>query len=406
MLEGALAAGILSAGVDVWLGGVLPTPAVAILTAALAPTGVVGGAVISASHNPFEDNGVKLFGADGGKLPDAWEAAIEARLDGPEAGPRPTGAGVGRCRPLRGGERRYLQAVRAGWPAALDLRGVRLVLDCAHGAMAAVAPRLFRSLGAEVEAVGARPDGLNINRGVGALHPGLLQARVRARPGAIGLAFDGDGDRLVVVDEEGQVRDGDHLLAACAAALQARRALKGGVVVSTVMANLGLERALAALGLGLVRVPVGDRHVLEAMRRLGANLGGEQSGHLVFLDLAPTGDGLVSALALLRVVRESGQPVSRLTAGLTKSPQVLVNVPVRAKPALDSLPGVREATARWEERLRGRARVLVRYSGTELLARVMVEGDEPATIRTAAGEIAEAIRAATGSAGSASGDQG
>jgi phosphoglucosamine mutase len=388
LVEQALVAGVLSAGVDALLAGVLPTPAVAFLTAAL---GAAGGVVLSASHNPFEDNGVKLFSGEGDKLPDAWEDEIEARIQSEWDGPRPTGAGIGRARAVPGAERRYLAGLRASLPPDLDLAGCRLVLDCAHGATYRVAPRLFRALGAEVATLGTRPNGTNINRATGALHPEALQARVRETPGAIGLAFDGDGDRMIAVDESGAVRDGDHVLAVCARALLARGALRGGVVVSTVMANLGLERALTALGIRMERAAVGDRYVLEEMRRLGANLGGEQSGHVIFLDHARTGDGLLTALQLLRTVRQAGQPLSVLAGQVEKCPQVLLNVRVRARPPLGELPRVSEILAQWQARFDGRARLLVRYSGTESLARVMVEGDDQAMIEAAAREIAAAI---------------
>jgi phosphoglucosamine mutase len=394
LLEQALVAGILSTGVDALVAGVLPTPAVAILTAVL---GACAGVVLSASHNPFADNGIKLFSAEGGKLPDAWEDEIEARLARPDAAPRPTGAGIGRVRPVAGAEGRYLAALRATVPGGLDLRGQRLVLDCAHGATYRVAPRLFRALGAEIVTLGVRPTGTNINAGAGALHPEDLQARVRALGGGVGLAFDGDGDRIMTVDEHGAVRDGDHLLAVFAGDLTRRGALRGGAVVTTVMANLGLERALAASGVATVRTGVGDRYVLEEMLRRGANLGGEQSGHIIFLDHAPTGDGLFSALQLLRILRETGRSLAELAAGVTKFPQVLVNVSVRAKPPLASLPAVSDAVDRWEKKLEGRARVLVRYSGTEALARIMVEGDDQMTIETVAQEIAAVIRAEIGS---------
>jgi phosphoglucosamine mutase len=387
-LEQALVAGILSAGVDALVVGVLPTPGVAFLTPAL---GAAGGAVLSASHNPFEDNGVKLFSSEGDKLPDAWEDEIEARLTSGWDGPRPTGAGIGRVRTVPGAERRYLDGLRATLPPGLDLTGFRLVLDCAHGATYRVAPRLFRVLGAQVGTLGTRPNGTNINRETGALHPDGLQARVRTTPGAIGLAFDGDGDRLIVVDETGAVRDGDHVLAVCARALLARGALRGGVVVSTVMANLGLERALTAIGVRMERTPVGDRYVLEEMRRLGANLGGEQSGHVIFLDHARTGDGILTALQLLRTVREAGQPLSVLAGHVEKCPQVLLNVRVRARPPFGELRRVTEALAHWQEKFDGRARLLLRYSGTESLARVMVEGDDHAMIEAAARQIAAAI---------------
>jgi phosphoglucosamine mutase len=393
LLAQALVAGILSTGVDVLDGGILPTPAVAALVPVLA---AAGGVVLSASHNPFEDNGIKLFSSEGDKLPDDWETEIEARLQAGTEGPRPTGRRLGRLRPVSRAEGRYLEVVRASVPAGFDLRGLSLVVDCAHGAMYRVAPRLLRGLGAEVSAIGVRPTGTNINRRAGALHPEGLQARVGAAGGALGLAFDGDGDRLIAVDEGGVVRDGDHVLAVCARALQARGALRGGVVVSTVMANLGLERVLRDTGIALVRTPVGDRYVLEEMRRRGANLGGEQSGHVIFLDHARTGDGLLSALQLLRVVRESGQPLAALADCVRKSPQILVNVPVRTKPALSELPRMSDAMARWESALDGRVRILVRYSGTEPLARVMVEGDDRQSIETAAAEIAAAIRAEIG----------
>ncbi len=395
LLEQALVAGVLSTGVDALLVGVMPTPAVAALTRA---TGATGGVVLSASHNPFADNGIKLFSADGGKLPAAWEDEIEARLRGDDAGPRPTGAGIGRLRPLAGADARYLAALRASVPPALDLSGFRLALDCAHGATYRLAPRLFRALGAEVVTLGVRPTGTNINAGCGALYPERLQARVRALGNAIGLAFDGDGDRLVTVDERGQVRDGDHLLAVFADVLHARGALRGGVVVSTVMANLGLERALAERGIGMVRTAVGDRYVLEEMFRRGANLGGEQSGHIIFLDHATTGDGLLSALMLVWIVRETGRPLWELAARVAKLPQVLVNVAVRAKPPLAGIPALGDLVSRWEKKLEGRARILVRYSGTEPLARIMVEGDDRVTIDTVAEEIAAVLRAEIGSA--------
>ncbi|MGH7264590.1 MAG: phosphoglucosamine mutase [Candidatus Rokuibacteriota bacterium] len=396
LLEQALVAGVVSTGVDALVTGVLPTPAIAALTRAL---GCVGGVVLSASHNSFEDNGIKLFSRDGGKLPDEWEEEIEARLQAAAGGPRPTGSAVGRLRPVVGAEGRYLAELRRSVPADLDLRGLTLCLDCAHGATYRVAPRLFRSLGAAVTTLGARPSGLNINRDAGAVHPERLQARVRAAGPAgstIGLAFDGDGDRLMTVDERGDVRDGDHLLALFAEALSARGALRGGVVVSTVMANLGLERALAAIGLGMARTAVGDRYVLEEMHRRGANLGGEQSGHIVFLDHATTGDGLLSALQLLWIAKLSGRPLYDLASRVTKHPQVLVNVPVRVKPPLTGIPAVGQAVARWEAKLAGRGRILLRYSGTEPLARVMVEGDDQMTIETVAHEIAGLVKAEIG----------
>ena len=289
LLEQALVAGVLSVGVDALVAGVLPTPAVAALTPVL---GAAGGAVLSASHNPFEDNGIKLFSAEGDKLPDAWEDEIESRLEAGWDGPRPTGAGLGRLRAVPGAERRYLDGLRASLPPASTWRAAGSCSTAPTARPTAWARASSGRSGRRSSRSARGRTERTSTAGVGALHPEALQARVCATPGTIGLALDGDGDRLIVVDESGTVRDGDHVLAVCARTLLARGALKGGVVVSTVMANLGLERALTALGVGMARTAVGDRYVLEEMRRLGANLGGEQSGHVIFLDHARTGDGL------------------------------------------------------------------------------------------------------------------
>ncbi|HYB44271.1 MAG TPA: phosphoglucosamine mutase, partial [Candidatus Methylomirabilis sp.] len=335
MLEGGLVAGALSAGADVYAVGVLPTPGIAFLTRRLEAQ---GGVVLSASHNPFEDNGIKIFSSEGAKLPDAWEEEIERRLDGPDAAPRPTGAGIGRLVAFDDAESEYIAHASHGFP--FDLSGLTLVLDCAHGATARVAPRVFRGFGARVVVLNARPDGQNINRGSGALHPEALEKKVLAARAHVGLAFDGDGDRLIAVDERGTVRDGDFVLAILGRRLAAQGRLAGGVVVTTVMANLGLDHALQSAGVRTVKTQVGDRYVLEEMLKLGANLGGEQSGHLLFLDHSSTGDGIVSALHLLGAMRESGQPLSELSRCMTKFPQVLVNVPVREKRPFDAIPGL------------------------------------------------------------------
>jgi len=393
LLEAALTAGLLSAGADCLSVGVLPTPAIALLTQRL---GADGGVVLSASHNPFEDNGIKLFAADGTKIPDAWEEAIEAALAGPDRAPRPRGAGVGRLVPYPRAEAEYVDFLCRAFP--LDLRGLHVVVDCAHGATTRVAPRVFRRLGARVTAIGARPDGTNINAAVGALYPAALQRRVRAVGADVGFAFDGDGDRLMSVDHTGEVRDGDYALAIAARYLAAHGRLRGNVVVTTVMANLGLDRALAEAGIAVVKTQVGDRYVYEEMRRRGANLGGEQSGHLLFLDHAPAGDGILSALALLTVMRETGEPLASLARCLRKFPQVLVNVPVRAKPPLEAIDGLCERVARFEQEMNGVGRILVRYSGTEPLARVMIEGADAARIQAMADELAALIRAAVGAA--------
>lgn len=391
MLEAALAAGLLSAGAECYTVGILPTPAIAILTRQLQAH---GGVVLSASHNPFEDNGIKLFSAQGTKFPDAWEAEIETRLVSSDTAPRPSGAQIGRLIRYARAEADYIRFLRSSFP--LDLSGVTLVLDCAHGATYRVASRLFRSLGARVFTMGARPDGTNINRRCGALFPDGLKKKVMVRGAQIGFAFDGDGDRLITVDDTGEVRDGDYLLAIFARHLNARGELKGNHLVTTVMANLGLDRSLAEVGIRVVKTQVGDRYVLEEMERLGANLGGEQSGHLIFLDRAPTGDGLLSALQLLAIMRETGQALSALARCLTKFPQVLVNVPVTEKPPLQTIPGLGTRIQEMESAMNGAGRILVRYSGTEPLARVMVEGEDKAEITAMAQELAALLRSAIG----------
>ncbi len=392
MLEAAFVAGALSAGAECYAVGVLPTPAVAFLSRHLEAH---GGVVLSASHNPFEDNGIKLFSPDGTKFPDAWEDEIEARLGAPDRAPRATGGAVGRLVAYDRAEVDYLAFFRRGVDLRLDL--VTVVLDCAHGATYRLAPRLFRSLGARVLTSGVRPDGTNINRRSGALHPEALQKKVKAAGAQIGLAFDGDGDRLITVDEAGEIRDGDYILAICARHLAARGQLKGSLVVTTVMANLGLDRSLAEAGIRTVKTQVGDRFVLEEMRKVGANVGGEQSGHVIFLDRSTTGDGLISALQLLAVMKETGKSLRELARCLTKCPQVLVNVEVREKPPLGSIPGLDARIKEIEARLDGRGRVLVRYSGTEPLARVMLEGEDCEEIEAMAKTLAAIIQRATGS---------
>ena len=391
LLESALVAGALSAGADCYAVGVLPTPGIALLTRALEAH---GGIVLSASHNPFEDNGIKLFSSEGTKFPDAWEDEIEQRIAGGDAAPRARGADIGRLVAYDRAEAAYVDFLCRCFP--LDLAGLGVVLDCAHGATYRVAPRVFRRLGARVLALGARPTGTNINRRAGALHPEALQKRVRAAGAAAGFAFDGDGDRLISVDGTGEIRDGDYALAILGRHLAARGRLKENLVVTTVMANLGLDQALAGAGIRVVKTQVGDRYVFEEMQRLGANLGGEQSGHLLLLDHATAGDGILSALALLAVVVETGEPLAGLAGCLTKCPQVLLNVPVRAKPPLETLAGLAERTAAFEREMGGRGRVLLRYSGTEPLARVMIEGADGARIRAMADELAGLIRASIG----------
>ena len=387
LLEAAMVAGLLSAGADCFAVGVLPTPGIALLTREL---DAHGGIVLSASHNPFEDNGIKLFSSEGTKFPDAWEEQIEARLAGADGAPRARGASIGRLIAYERAEKYYVDFLGRCFP--LELAGLTIVLDCAHGATYRVAPSVFRRLGARVITTCAKPDGTNINAGCGALHPAALRRRVSAARADVGFAFDGDGDRLISVDHLGEVRDGDYALAIAGRHMAGRGRLKGNTVVTTVMANLGLDEALKAAGIGVVKTQVGDRYVHEEMLRIGANLGGEQSGHLLFPDYAPTGDGILSALSILAVMRETGEPLASLATCMRKFPQVLVNVPVSRKPPMESLPGVSERVRAFESELDGTGRILVRYSGTESLARVMIEGADDARIRVMADELAATIR--------------
>jgi phosphoglucosamine mutase len=387
MLEAAMVAGLLSAGADCYAVGELPTPGIALLTRGL---DAQGGIVLSASHNPFEDNGIKLFSAEGTKFPDAWEEQIEARLAGADSAPRPRGRSVGRLIAYDRAEKYYVDFLCRCFP--LDLAGMTVAIDCANGATSRVAPSVFRRLGARVVAICAKPDGTNINAGCGALHPEVLQKKLRAIRADVGFAFDGDGDRLISIDHLGEIRDGDYALAIAGRHMASRRRLKGNVVVTTVMANLGLDEALKSAGIRVLKTQVGDRYVHEEMLKSGANLGGEQSGHLLFPDHMPTGDGILSALALLAVVRETGEPLASLATCMRKFPQVLVNVRVARKPPIDSIAGLGERVGAFEREMDGGGRVLIRYSGTESLARVMIEGADTARIHVMAEELAGVIR--------------
>jgi phosphoglucosamine mutase len=391
LLESAMVAGVLSAGGECYTVGVLPTPGIALLTRALEAQ---GGVVLSASHNPYEDNGIKLFSGEGTKFPDAWEEEIERKLAGEDRAPRAHGKHIGRLHVYDRGAQYYVDYLCRCFP--LDLAGMTVAIDCAHGATHRVAPSVFRRLGARVVALGAKPDGININAGFGALFPEKLQARVRASRAAIGFAFDGDGDRLISVDHMGEIRDGDYALAIAGRHMARTKRLKGNVVVTTVMANLGLDESLAAAGIDIVKTQVGDRYVHEEMQRRRANVGGEQSGHLLFPDHAPAGDGILSALMLLSVVRESGESLASLASCMRKFPQVLVNVPVRSKPPFDTVPGMKEKVSAFEGEMNGHGRVLIRYSGTEALARVMIEGADGERIRRMADELAGVLRSHIG----------
>jgi phosphoglucosamine mutase len=394
MLERALSAGICSAGGQVLLAGTIPTPAVAYLTRTLQAT---AGAVVSASHNPFQDNGIKFFAGSGFKLPDEVEQEIERLLLAESAPGSSVDAGaLGAARCIDDAESRYVEFLARLVPHQFTLKGLKVVIDCAHGAAHRVGPQILQQLGAGVVAIGVNPDGRNINHESGATHPQRLQELVRAEHAHVGIALDGDADRLILVDETGDVVDGDEVLAMLAAEMLTRGTLKHATVVATVMSNLGLEVALRERGARLLRVQVGDRYVVEAMRQKGYNLGGEQSGHLIFLDHCTTGDGLVAALAVLRLLVERQRPLSELKRAMTRFPQVLLNVRVNARRELDAIEPVQQTLARVRAALDDRGRVLVRYSGTEPLVRVMVEGEDEDRVRTYAEEIAAAIRAQLG----------
>ena len=386
MLESALQAGLSAAGVDIYLAGPMPTPAVAYLTRALR---LQAGIVISASHNPFEDNGIKFFSGNGNKLPDAVEQAIEARLDSPiETMPS---ARLGKARRLNDAAGRYIEFCKSTFPNDLDLRGMRLVVDCAHGATYHIAGHVFHELGADVTLIGSQPDGLNINQASGAVHPQALAAAVRAHQADLGIAFDGDGDRLVMADASGRIYDGDELLYIIASFRQRRGLLRGGVV-GTLMTNFGMEQALASLGIDFERAAVGDRYVLERLQQRNWQLGGENSGHIICLDRHTTGDGIVSALQVLHPLRAEGRSLSDLAAGVTLYPQVLVNVRVARGFDFKANAAVQAALSQTEHSLDGRGRVLLRASGTEPVIRVMVEGQPRETIQGLAQSLAAVIR--------------
>jgi phosphoglucosamine mutase len=390
MLESALQAGLSAAGVDIYLAGPMPTPAVAYLTRALR---LQAGIVISASHNPFEDNGIKFFSADGNKLPDAVEHAIEARLDQPlEIMPS---AQLGKARRLNDAAGRYIEFCKSTFPNDLDLRGLKLVVDCAHGATYHIATHVFHELGAEVMSIGVQPDGININRDCGATHPQTLAKAVKAHRAHLGVAFDGDGDRLTMADQDGKLYDGDQLLFVIAQFRKKHKFLKGGVV-GTLMTNLGMEQALADIGVAFVRAPVGDRYVLEKLVEKDWQLGGENSGHIICLDKHTTGDGIVSALQVLHALKAEGQGLEQLCNGVRLYPQVLVNVKIRKGFDFKSNAQVQAALKSTETQLEGKGRVLLRASGTEPVLRIMVEGESGDDIKKVAREIATAIERAAG----------
>ncbi len=388
MIENALVAGFTSVGMDVVLLGPMPTPAVALLTRELrADVGVM----ISASHNPYEDNGIKLFGPDGFKLSDADEMAIEAMLG--EEQPLAPAAEIGRARRIDDARGRYIHAVKASLPDDIRLDRLKIVVDCANGAAYQVAPSAMWELGAEVIAVGVGPNGTNINDKCGSTHLGLVKETVMASGADIGIALDGDADRLIVVDEKGQTVDGDQLMALIGTQLAARGQLRGGGVVATVMSNLGLERCLAGHGLELIRARVGDRYVLEAMKAGGYNVGGEQSGHIILLDHGTTGDGTVAALQVLAALVKSGKKASELLHLFDPVPQLLKNVRFAGGKPLDNAR-VKDVIASAEAQLTGRGRLVIRPSGTEPVIRVMAEGDDAGEVEAVVDAICAAVKEA------------
>jgi phosphoglucosamine mutase len=392
LFEDALAAGICSMGVDVIQVGPMPTPAMAFLTRDMRCD---AGAMISASHNPFQDNGIKFFAHDGFKLADELEDRIEALIaSGELAELRAQPEALGRAKRIDDAAGRYVVFLKKTLPMDLTLDGLRVVLDCANGAAYKVGPTVLSELGAEVFPIGVEPNGRNINEGCGSLYPERLAAKVRELRADVGIAVDGDADRVVMVSECGEIVDGDATLALCARDMLQRNALRGGGVVATVMSNLGLERALQEVGLELVRAPVGDRYVVEEMRRGGYNLGGEQSGHVVYLDHNTTGDGLCTALQVLATMRRKERPLSDLVAGMERFPQVLVNVPVATKRPIEDLAKFQQRLRQVEQDLGDRGRVLIRYSGTESKARVMVEGDDETRVTEYAESLADDLRRA------------
>ena len=389
MIENALASGICSMGVNVLLVGPLPTPGIAYITTGMRAD---AGLVISASHNPFQDNGIKIFSKSGFKLPDVEEALIEDLIFSKKMDSlRPVAEEVGKAARIDDAKGRYIVFLKNTFPKRYTLDGIHIVLDCAHGATYAVAPHVFEELGAKVTSIGVQPDGKNINNECGALHPGVMAEMVRREGADLGIALDGDGDRLIVADEKGSIVDGDQIMAICAEEMLERQKLAKNTLVATVMSNLGLELAMQRMGGKLVRTQVGDRYVVEEMLRNEYNFGGEQSGHLVFLKHNTTGDGILGALQLLIAMKKKERPLSELTQIMEPFPQVLKNVRTAKKLALDRIPGFSEKIAGLEKNLGASGRILVRPSGTEPVIRVMVEGEDEKLIDTMASELCEFI---------------
>ncbi|HIJ68989.1 MAG TPA: phosphoglucosamine mutase [Deltaproteobacteria bacterium] len=391
MIETAITSGICSMGVDVLLVGPLPTPGIAFITSSMRAD---AGIVISASHNPYEYNGIKIFASDGFKLPDETENYIEELiLNGEiERLPKPPASEIGRARRIDDAQGRYIVYLKNTFPRDLTLEGLKIVIDCAHGAAYRVAPTVFEELGAEVVLIGDRPNGKNINRDCGALFPEHMASVVREQGANAGFALDGDADRIIMADERGEILDGDQMMAVCAKHYIEHNKLKDKTVVATVMSNLGFEIALRGLGGNLIRTPVGDRYVVEQMRQNGYNLGGEQSGHLVFLDHGTTGDGILSALQVLAVMLREGRPISELKKIMEQYPQKLVNVPVGVRKPIDQVPEIVKLQRAMEQLLGEEGRIVIRPSGTEPVIRVMVEGADREVMEQVAYSMASCIQ--------------
>lgn len=388
LLESALVAGLLSIGAEVIRLGVVSTPAVAYITRLMKAD---AGVMISASHNPVEDNGIKFFGGDGFKLTDETELRIEELMDAEKDElPRPVGSGLGTLRVDHDAKYLYLEYLKT--TISQSFQGIKVVLDCAHGAAYELAPRLFRELGAEVISIGAEPDGLNINDGFGSTHPETLREEVLRHGADLGLAFDGDADRLIAIDDKGDEVDGDFILCICGDAMNRAGKLKDGTIVSTVMSNIGFYKATEKLSLKTAKTAVGDRYVMEEMRRGGYNLGGEQSGHVIFLDYNTTGDGILTAIQLVDTLIASGKKLSDLKSMMTKYPQVLVNVRVQDKSNYPDNPAIEAAIQEVEGKLGDNGRVLVRPSGTEPLIRVMAEGPDKNELDLFVGQIVDVVQ--------------
>ena len=394
MLENALVAGICSMGVDVLQVGPLPTPGIAHITKSMRAD---AGVVISASHNPFQDNGIKFFSGDGFKLPDEIELKIEKLLESKKIDAlRPTATEVGKAFRIDDAAGRYTVFLKNSFPNEFDLAGLKIVLDCGNGAAYKIAPAVFEELGAEVIPLGVQPNGTNINAGCGSLHPEVISEAVRANRADIGIALDGDADRVIVCDEFGNEVNGDQIMAICATDLLDRKLLKKKTLVATVMSNMGLDIALRKAGGKIIRTAVGDRYVVEEMRRGGYTLGGEQSGHLIFLDQNTTGDGVMAALQLLAVMRRRSLPLSELAGIMIPLPQVLVNVRVRSREDVMTIEPIAAAIREVEQKLGDTGRVLIRYSGTEPLLRIMIEGQNTYEITTWANQLADLVKQTIG----------